>query len=123
MNRKGFTLVELLGVVAILAVSLLVIIPSVTSMLRTSKVNEYEEFTKDLYLATETYINDNREKYPQLETPGNSVKVYIKELKEELLIKNNLKNPKTEPPTELDDTDSVTVTVTEGFEYTYEFNY
>lgn len=121
MKKKGFTLVELLGVVAILAVSLLVIIPSVTSILRKSEVNEYNDFTDDIYLATETYLNNNSDKYPELKISGTEIEITVKELKEDLLISKNLKNPKTDRL--IEDTDSVTVNVTEEFEFIYKFNY
>lgn len=41
MNRKGFTLVELLGVIVILSIVILIAIPNITSTLERSKRDQY----------------------------------------------------------------------------------
>ena len=41
MNNKGFTLVELLGVIAILSIIMLIAIPNITSTLERSKRDQY----------------------------------------------------------------------------------
>ena len=42
MNKKGFTLVELLAVVAILAILILVALPNVLSMFNKAKKSAFE---------------------------------------------------------------------------------
>lgn len=53
--KKGFTLVELIGVIAVLGIILLVTIPTLTSTLRSNSDQKYENTLQDIYLATEQY--------------------------------------------------------------------
>lgn len=59
--RKGFTLVELIGVIALLGVIMLVAVPSLIQSNKTSKVNEKNEFKKIVTEACETYVQVNSE--------------------------------------------------------------
>jgi type IV pilus assembly protein PilA len=45
-NRKGFTLVELLAVIVILAIILAIAVPSISSMIANSKKNSFEANVK-----------------------------------------------------------------------------
>lgn len=46
MNKKGFTLVELLAVIVILAIILAIAIPSITSLIENSKKGSFESNVK-----------------------------------------------------------------------------
>lgn len=59
MKKNGFTLVELLAVIAILAIILLIAIPQVTSTMQKSSVEEEKAFKKDIELAAQTYVEEN----------------------------------------------------------------
>ena len=48
MNKKGFTLVELLAVIVILAIILAIAIPSITSLINNSKKSSFESNVKML---------------------------------------------------------------------------
>ena len=48
MNRKGFTLVELLGVIVILSIVMLIAIPNITSTLERSKRQQYVNDAKKM---------------------------------------------------------------------------
>ena len=65
MNKKGFTLVELLAVITILGVILMVATPNVSKILRKSRINACEADKKaieDLIRADITKrINENRD--------------------------------------------------------------
>lgn len=72
-NKKGFTLVELLAVIVILAVILLIAVPSVSRLISSSKDNAY-------VLTAKAYIGAARYKY-LLEHNHKNVVVYdVKEL-------------------------------------------
>lgn len=58
MKKNGFTLVELLAVIALLAIMLLVAIPQVTKTMQKSEVQKEESFKKDIELAAQSYVED-----------------------------------------------------------------
>ena len=60
LNNKGFTLVELLGVIVILIAILLIAIPSVTSSIERSKNSQLENKKELIISAAELYISDIR---------------------------------------------------------------
>lgn len=59
MKQNGFTLIELIGVVAIIALVMVVAVPQVMSTLTNSSVKQSEAFENDLELAAESYIENN----------------------------------------------------------------
>ncbi len=59
MKQNGFTLIELIGVVAIIALVMVVAIPQVMSTLNRSSVKGAEAFENDLELAAESYVENN----------------------------------------------------------------
>ncbi len=59
MKKNGFTLVELLAIIALLAIMLLVAIPQVTKTMNKSEVQKEETFKKDIELAAESYVENN----------------------------------------------------------------
>lgn len=58
LNNKGFTLVELLGVIIILMAILYLAIPSLTSSVERSKRNQFEQKKELIISAGELYISD-----------------------------------------------------------------
>ena len=60
LNSKGFTLVEVIAAVVILSVLMLLLVPSVNSLLQRSKNNSYKDLKQSFLLAAEEYVNDNR---------------------------------------------------------------
>lgn len=60
LNRKGFTLVEVIAAVVILSVLMLLLVPSVNSLLQRGKNNSYKDLKQSFLLAAEEYVNDNR---------------------------------------------------------------
>ena len=85
MKCKGFTLVEILGVIVILGLLLLLAAPSITNKFSSmaTKTNEIQKNT--IYEATEQYIADNTDIYPK-----NDGDTYCVSL-EELIDNGNLK--------------------------------
>ena len=85
MNRRGYTFIELLGVIVLLGIILVIGIPSITNALRTSRINSEKVFldklsdTIDSYVSTHSndfkydYVNDGT----KTTNRGNStVKIY-----------------------------------------------
>ncbi len=86
MNNKGFTLLEMMGVLILLAIILLVAIPSITKTMKKDQVNQLNKYEETLCDAAEAYINQENV------TPS--------EIKGSLLVSkgylaDNLSNPKT----------------------------
>ncbi len=60
MNRKGFTLIELIVTIALLAVVSIISFVSITSIINDSKEKNCNNLVKSIKSATKDYISDNR---------------------------------------------------------------
>lgn len=120
MNKnKGFTLVELIGIVIVLGLLVIIGIPSLIKTMKVNQNREYEVFEKNLFLAAETYVSDHIEEIDELKVVGGTYYVFTSYLLEEKLIKQkNLYNPKTKR--NLTDNAAIKVTVSEDSSYEYE---
>ena len=93
MNKKGFTLVEILAAVTILALLALITVPAVTKPIKDSK--------NDLYNAQLTSFKDSAKAwgvnnmYSNLPDIGDCVIVPLDVLVKDGLVEPNIKNPKT----------------------------
>ncbi|HHW69584.1 MAG TPA: hypothetical protein GX747_04525 [Tenericutes bacterium] len=96
MKKNAFTIIELLGMLAVLGIISLVSFYYISNILKKSKYNEYESFKKNLYLAAETYIEANKELFPELKTLNGTVFIGVQELLNEGYIKKIITNPKTD---------------------------
>ena len=92
MNKKGFTLVELLAVIIILSLLGLLISTSVTKVVKDSKEDLYDTQIKLIKSAAEAWGADNLYDLPEA---GNCKYLLLQDLKEYGLIDNNITNPKT----------------------------
>lgn len=93
--KKGFTLVELLGVFVILSIIVLVTFPYAAGLLKNTKDSEYKRFEENLFLATEAYIEANSEVYSQFSENGSMDYISISELIESQFLSEKMTNPKT----------------------------
>ena len=60
LNNKGFTLVELIGVMVILIVIAAIAVPNISSSVERNKVKKAEDANKALEYAIELYLSDNK---------------------------------------------------------------
>ena len=118
-SKKGFTLVELLGIVAIIAAVLAFVVPSVIGMLKRDDEKEYQRFLTDISLATETYVQLNISTYPDMAITNGTYTITMQELIENGYIKSNMVNPKTDQKISSSDTVRVTRKADGSYDYSY----
>lgn len=64
MKNKGFTLIEMLAVVVLLALLVMVSYPKVTEQIRLEKQKLKDNESQILYKSAYSYIEDNKNDYP-----------------------------------------------------------
>ena len=81
LNKKGFTLVEVLAVVVIMSILIAIMIPNVSNLITEQKQNATNEIKRSLKSAARIYISDNKYKIevigicPQNPTSTNKLNV------------------------------------------------
>ncbi len=95
MNKKGFTLIELVAIIAVLAAILLVSFPSLLATAEKDDKKEYEEMVETICLSGESYIYSNTHKYDQLTQIGSIISIDVEELVHYGNVNGNIKNSKT----------------------------
>lgn len=97
MNKKGFTLVELLAIITILGLLALLASTSVTKVLKESKGDLYTTQIKLVESAAEAWGAENIDKLPD---SGECKYLTIKNLQDYGLIDKDITNPKTNKKTD-----------------------
>ena len=118
--KKGFTLVELMGILAILGIIILVAVPSLLATNKNSTEMNYREFQNTVNEAAETYIEINGDKYQDLKNNNAATTVIDADtLVNDGLLQSTLTNPETEKSI-IEENGSVTVINENGvLKYTY----
>ena len=115
MKNKGFTLVELLAVVAILILLVTIVTPKVIKQLNTSEDTIQQQQINNLIDITKIYTNENTFKLPE---EGQTSIITINELKQSKLInKKQIIDPKTKEEI----TGCIKITI-EHNKYKYEYS-
>lgn len=60
MNRKGFTLIELILVIVILSMILLVLMPNVITIVNKNKTNSCHSLEENIISSAKTYVANNK---------------------------------------------------------------
>ena len=101
MNKKGFTLIELIVVIALVASIGTFGAIGLSKVISNSKVERYNEMIKDIKASANTYfsIYSNKPEYSYLKddlynNTNHKVVISISTLKEALLVDWDLKSPK-----------------------------
>ena len=94
-RNKGFTIIELLAVVTILSIILLISFPAIINIIRNDREKQYNDLSNTLCKAGETYIYNNKELFPELNTSGEEFYVRVASLIEENLVNKIQTSPKT----------------------------
>lgn len=92
-NNRGFTLVELIAVMTLLAAIILVTVPVIINTIKKNDDKLGENFEKSLKQAAELYVERNRDVFPDLNNIGGTAEVSTDTLIEEGYLKQDLENP------------------------------
>ena len=111
MNKKGFTIVELLVTITLLAIISTIAAISITSFINKNKENNYEILKNTILEASKEYVTDNR--YGNIDSS-----ITAQYLLDNHYITSGLTDPKTGKNIDLN---SVVITITyQNKNYTYE---
>lgn len=117
MKNKGFTLIEMLGVMTLLAIIFALIYPNAMEMLDKSKKQDYIEYERTIILATEAYINTNDD--ISMPATGNTVTVTFSDLMNSNYLSTNVMDPKTKKLVSSVPETKVKISVDTNGEYVY----
>lgn len=92
MKTRGFTLVELLGVIVILLVIMILVFPAVTKLVKQSKDTVYQKQLSTILLAAYDYTLSNN----YLPSSGETNYLTLGELKVEGLVDTDITDPQTQ---------------------------
>lgn len=99
MKNKGFTLVELMGVIVLLSILVVIAVPAITGILKQSKDKLYETQLKTIETAAKNWASEEAN-LSKLPSSGNCITITLKTLKEGGFVDLDIKNPKTDKPFE-----------------------
>lgn len=63
-NKRGFTLIEVLAVIVVLAIIITIAVPAISMLIKKQRKNYYEAEDQNVKLATQDYFNTNRNLRP-----------------------------------------------------------
>ncbi len=115
MNKRGFTLIELIGVIVILALLTLIIVPNVVSYLQQGVSDSKEYQNESIILGAKNWASDNKDALPE---DGNVINLQLITLQNSGYIDKNIKDPETGE--EIDGNSVCVVIANNGKKYTYE---
>ena len=114
MKNKGITLIELLGVIIILALLMIIVFPSIVNSVKKSS-NKTDDLTKELiYNASDLFVDQHINEFPKMN--GSKYIIELSTLVEEGLLTGPIKLSGSD----LDVTNNKCIQVTYNEGYTYE---
>ena len=113
MNKKGFTLIELIVTIALLAVVALVSFVSITKVINESRNKECKNMETTIINAAKSYVSDNRynNSWDCDSAKTNDLKITAKILYEEHHLTKTLRNPYTGKDFTNSELEAVTITI------------
>lgn len=92
-NKKGFTLIELIGIIIIFSLISVLAFTSFTKMMKDTKSDELNEYKEKLITATTLYIEMHLNDFDELDVVGGTTTITAKKLSDEGYIKETIKTP------------------------------
>ena len=93
MNERGFTLIELIGTIIIVGLMVLIIVPTVNKVIKSSQIFSDKQLDDNLIIAAKSWVSDHKAELPKIN--GWSYNIQLSKLKEEGYLDNELKKPST----------------------------
>jgi len=118
LNRKGFTLVEILAVIVIIGLIMSLIVPVAIGIIQDTKQKAYEMQVSSIEEAASGYISEYATTITELAPTGGTYTIILRDLVDDGLIDEPIKNPLTNQNMDLDNT-SVLVTKLGNGTYSY----
>lgn len=95
MNKKGFTLVELIAVIILISLIATIAIVPISKIIKDSKDDIYEAQIGQIILATQNWVSDHpMELPPYVESEDNKIEITIDSLIEQEYLEDDVINPK-----------------------------
>ena len=120
MNKKGFTLVEMLGILVVLSMIIVISVPAITGSLKRSKQEKYDNWLKSLYIAAEEYTESHRQEFYEVNAGGTSY-LSIQLLLDQGYLKESVVDP--ESGNDITDVAIIKITVNSDKTLKYELIY
>lgn len=120
INKKGFTLIETLMVIALIGIISLILVPNVIFLINKNKTESCENLKKNIISATKIYVNEN--KYDLKFTCDNPIKIRISTLIEVGKLSGDIKDPTNEEVNLTNEKVEVKFNCNTK-QFTYNFNY
>ena len=92
MNKKGFTLIELIAVITLFSIISLLVFGALTGSIKSASVKEMEVYKDNVSRAAQVYVETNLENYT-LESPGEYVVLKGAKIIEAGYLDKSIKNP------------------------------
>ena len=124
VNRKGYTLIEVIMVIAIISLLALILIPSSLLVIDKAKENSCEKLKGNIISAAKMYVNDSKYEMNFNCSNGVTKTVTLQTLNNKgylTIPKGGLKNPITDASIELNSNVSITYHCDKK-DFTYEFS-
>ncbi len=115
--RKGFTLMELMGIIVLLGIIIVVAVPSIIKSNKNALAKEKEEFKIVIQTACESYVQVKLGEDSTWSPEGGKIKAV--ELVEEGYLNGNMKNPNSDKTIAQEDK---TISVSMGSQITCTYN-
>ena len=96
MHKKGFTLIEIIGIIILLALIGLLVYPTIIRIIGDSKEDLYQKNISEIERMAANWASINEDKLPTIDKRGYYLK--LDEMKEEGFIDGDVINPKTGEP-------------------------
>ena len=122
MNKKGFTLIETIMVIAILALLMLILVPNVIVLINKNNIKSCNNLEESIKNATKMYVTNNKSELGFSCNETKSLKIQDLVNSGDLKISDNkLTNPVDNSSISLENTINITYNCNNK-EFTYEFS-